>query len=131
MTESSSSSSSSCSSSSVVSTLDVDGLYTLQAREIYASHNNEVDMYRQVVVATIDAKDASKLLKLLTEKMNLSQYGVSSTASISLCIVVHLISSHLISSNRLSSHLLASYYIIAWAFEESAQKYTYKYTYRY
>ena len=88
----------------------MDGLYTLQAREIYASHNNEVDMYRQVVVATIDAKDASKLLKLLTEKMNLSQYGVSSTASISLCIVVHLISSHLISSNFITSLGIILYY---------------------
>ena len=68
------------SSSLKTSTLDVDGQYTLQAREIFVTYAKD-DLYRQVVVATIDAKDASKLLKLLTERMNLSQYDVRNTTS--------------------------------------------------
>ena len=71
-------SSSSSSSSSVMSALVVDSQYILHAREIYAPYTND-DLYRQVAIATVDSKDASKFLKLLTERMNLSQYGVINT----------------------------------------------------
>ena len=81
-----SASSSSSSSSSVVNALVVEGHYILQAREIYAPYTNE-DLYTQVAVATIDAIDASKFLKILTERISLNDYGVNITI---LCPLIHL-----------------------------------------
>ena len=75
----------SSSSPSIVSTLVVDGRYSLQAREIYAPYTNE-DLYRKVAVATIDATDASKFLKLLTERISLNDYGVNITL---FCPLIH------------------------------------------